>query len=132
MIIARIESLILEQGLDDALTRAKAYIQAGADGIMIHSKQRSPAEVLEFCKEYQQFERRVPLVAVPSSYCSVYERELEIAGVNVVIYANQLLRSAYPNMLETARSILIHERAQEIESKLMPIKEILTLIPEGH
>jgi phosphoenolpyruvate phosphomutase len=129
MVIARIESLILEAGMDDAISRAKAYLNAGADGIMIHSRQKDPAEILEFCRRYDEFKNRKPLVAVPSSYNTITEDELEKAGVNVVIYANQLLRSAYPAMQETARSILRHSRSAECDQKMMPIKEILELIP---
>jgi len=131
MIISRIESLILKQGQKDALKRAKAYIDAGVDAVMIHSKDSSPNEILEFCKEYQKFERRVPLVAVPSSYDTIYEDELADAGVNVVIYANQLLRSSYPAMLDTAKKILTHKRSYEARENMMSIKEILTLIPGG-
>jgi phosphoenolpyruvate phosphomutase / 2-hydroxyethylphosphonate cytidylyltransferase len=131
MVIARIESLILAQGMDDAIARARAYIDAGADGIMIHSKEKSPDEILEFCRIYSGFGRRVPLVAVPSSYSTVREDELQQAGVNIVIYANQLLRAAYPAMVETAQSILVHGRSAEIDSRLMPIKDILELIPGG-
>ena len=129
MVIARIESLILEAGMDDAITRAKAYLKAGADGIMIHSRQKDPAEILEFCQQYNQIENRKPLVAVPSSYNTITEKELEKAGVNVVIYANQLLRSAYPAMQETAKSILQYQRSAECDEQMMPIKEILELIP---
>jgi phosphoenolpyruvate phosphomutase len=132
MIIARIESLILKQGLDDALKRAKAYIEAGADGIMIHSKEKDPKEVLDFCKEYNKFENRMPLVVVPSSYSSITEDELVNAGVNVVIYANHLLRSAYPSMTKTAECILKNGRCEEASNEYcMPVKEILTLIPGG-
>jgi phosphoenolpyruvate phosphomutase len=115
--------------MDDAISRAKAYLNAGADGIMIHSRQKDPAEILEFCRRYDEFKNRKPLVAVPSSYNTITEDELEKAGVNVVIYANQLLRSAYPAMQETARSILRHSRSAECDQKMMPIKEILELIP---
>ena len=131
MIIARVESLILGKGVDDALMRSKAYIEAGADGIMIHSKEKKPDEILKFCDGYRKFETRVPLVAVPSSYNTITEKELTDAGVNIVIYANQLLRSAYPAMLETAKSILENGRSYEADSKMMPITEILNLIPGG-
>ncbi len=131
MIIARVESLILKKGVEDALIRARAFIDAGADGIMIHSKEKKPDEILEFCNEYRKFEKRVPLVAVPSSYNTITEDELREAGVNIVIYANQLLRSAYPAMLETAKSILENERSYEADSKMMQINEILNLIPGG-
>ena len=131
MIIARIESLILKVGQEDALKRAAAYIDAGADGIMIHSKEKDPAEILEFCREYAKLPKRVHLVAVPSSYAQITETELHQAGVNIVIYANQLIRSAYPAMVNTAKSILENERALECGEYCMPIKEILTLIPGG-
>lgn len=129
MIIARIESLILKQGMEDALDRAKAYIEAGADGIMIHSKEKNGNEILEFCELYKKFEKRVPLVAVPSSYNHMYEKQLRDAGVNIVIYANHLLRSAYPAMVEVAKSILSHERSYEANDKCMSIEAILNLIP---
>jgi len=129
MVIARIESLILEAGMDDAINRAEAYLNAGADGIMIHSRQKDPAEILEFCRRYAEFKNRKTLVAVPSSYNTITEDELEKNGVNVVIYANQLLRSAYPAMRDTARSILRHSRSAECDQQMMPIKEILELIP---
>lgn len=129
MIIARIESLILNQGMDDAVERAKAYIEAGADGIMIHSKDDNPDEILEFCGIYQGFDRKAPLVVVPSTYSTVTEDRLEKAGVDIVIYANQLIRSAYPAMVNTAETILENKRAHEADDLCMPIKDILTLIP---
>lgn len=129
MIVARIESLILEAGMDDAVARARAYIEAGADAIMIHSRHKDPAEIFEFCDHYAGFECRVPLIAVPSSYNTVTEDELAAKGVNVVIYANQLLRAAYPAMVSTAESILTHGRSSEADSQLLSIKEILELIP---
>lgn len=131
MVIARIESLILKQGIDDAITRAKAYLEAGADGIMIHSREKSPDEIFEFCRRYNTLPERKVLVAVPSSYNQVYEHELQAQGVNIVIYANQLIRSAYPAMLNTAKSILQHQRSAEVDDTMMPIKEILELIPGG-
>lgn len=129
MVIARVESLILKAGMEDALARAKAYIEAGADGIMIHSKETSPDEILEFCSKYKQFSKKAPLIAVPSSYNTITEDELAEAGVNVVIYANQLLRSAYPAMVDTAKSILTHKRSHESRDNCISIKEILELIP---
>lgn len=132
MIIARIESLILKTGMDDALDRAKAYIKAGADGIMIHSKQKSADEILHFCMAYKKLDNRVPLVVVPSTYDHVHENELQKAGVNIIIYANQLLRSAYPAMVNTAKSILTHQRALEARQQMMSIKDIINLIPGGY
>ncbi|MPX98251.1 phosphoenolpyruvate phosphomutase, partial [Salinivibrio sp. VYel6] len=129
MIIARIESLILEKGVDDAFERAKAYLAAGADGIMIHSRQKCPDEIFEFCERYNQLSNRKTLVAVPSSYNQVTEEELQEHGINVVIYANQLLRSAYPAMMKTAESILTHHRSAECDERMLSIKEILELIP---
>jgi len=131
MIIARIESLILHAGQEDALMRAKAYIEAGCDGIMIHSKQESPDEVLTFCAQYHKLEHTVPLVVVPTTFNTIYERDLAAAGVNIVIYANQLLRSAYPAMVSTAQCILKHGRALEAEANLMSVREIITLIPNA-
>lgn len=131
MIIARIESLILNVGMEDAIRRAHAFINAGADGIMIHSMKKDPAEIFEFCDLYAKLEKRVPLVVVPSSYNSVYEEELYKRGANIIIYANQLLRSAYPAMLKTAESILTFQRSAEIDSSLLSIGEILELIPGG-
>jgi len=129
MIIARIESLILGKGQEDALARAEAYTKAGADGIMIHSREKSPGEIFEFCGRYARFENRKPLVVVPSSYNAVTEQELQDHGVSVVIYANQLLRSAYPAMVDTAKSILENGRSLECDSRMMSIKSILELIP---
>lgn len=129
MIVARIESLILDQGIEDAITRADAYIKAGADGVLIHSRQKTPDEIFEFCRRYSQLEYRPPLIVVPSSYNQVTEQELIEHGVNIVIYANHLLRAAYPAMMEAAQSILEHGRSKEIDSKLLSIKDILELIP---
>ena len=131
MIIARVESLILQKGIGDALKRSEAYIAAGADGIMIHSKEKDGKEIIEFCKKYQNFESKVPLVVVPSTYAHMTESELQDLGVNVVIYANHLLRSAYPAMVETAQAILENSRAKEASDKYcMSIKDIITLIPD--
>lgn len=129
MIIARIESLILENGLEDALTRADAYVNAGVDGVMIHSRKKKPDEVIEFASKFRQSHPFVPLVAVPTSYNKVTEGELEAAGFNVVIYANQLLRASYPAMKSVALSILEHGRSHEADSDLIAISEILGLIP---
>jgi len=129
MIIARIESLILGKGINDAIKRAKAYIKAGADGIMIHSRNKTPKEIFEFCKLYKKLKIKKPLIAVPSSYSIVKEEQLIKHGVNMVIYANHLLRSIYPNMIATAKSILKYRRAKESEKNLLSIKEILNLIP---
>lgn len=130
MIIARIESLILEQGMEDALKRAFAYVEAGADGIMIHSRKKDPAEILEFCDLFRQQNKNTPIVVVPSSFNSITEAELAEHGVNIVIYANQLTRSAFPAMEQTAKDILKYHRAQEVDSRLMPIKDIISLIEE--
>ncbi len=130
MIIARIESLILKQGMDDAIKRAKAYINAGADGIMIHSREKEPDEIFEFCEKFNEFAPHVPLVVVPTSFNQVYEEEFAKKGVNIVIYANHLIRSAYPSMMDTALTILENERCKEVDDKCLPIKEILTLIPD--
>lgn len=130
MIIARIESLILEQGMEDALNRARAFVEAGADGIMIHSRKKSPAEILEFCDLFRAGNKTTPIVVVPSSFNSITEAELAEHGVNIVIYANQLTRSAFPAMQQTAEDILKYHRAKEVDSRLLPIKDIITLIDE--
>ncbi len=130
MIIARIESLILEQGMDDALERAFAYVDAGADGIMIHSRRKEPDEIFEFCDKFREKDSKTPIVVVPTSFNTVTEAELASHGINIVIYANQLTRSAFPAMQETATEILKYHRAYEVDSKLMPFKKIITLIDE--
>lgn len=130
MIIARIESLILEQGMEDALTRAKAFVGAGADGIMIHSRKKDPAEILEFCDKFREFDKTTPIVVVPTSFNTITEDELAAHGVNIVIYANQLTRAAFPAMQQTAEDILKYHRAYEVDSRLMSIKNIITLIDE--
>ncbi len=130
MIIARIESLILEKGQEDALQRAAAYVGAGADAIMIHSRQKSPEEIFEFCDRFRRQDKNTPLVVVPTSFNSVTEAELAQHGVNIVIYANQLTRSAFPAMQSTAVEILKNHRALEVDAKLMPFQEIITLIDD--
>ena len=129
MIIARIESLILEAGMEDALTRSEAYIKAGADGIMIHSKHKNPAEIIEFMQKFREKDEITPVVVVPSSFNSVTIEEFEEMGVNVVITANHMLRAAYPAMLKVAKSILSNGRSLEAEPDCMSIKEILEFIP---
>lgn len=131
MVIARIESLILGHGVKDALERARAYIGSGADGIMIHSCKHDAGEILNFCRQYRELDLKVPLVAVPTTYNGITEDELAEAGVNVVIYANHLLRSAFPAMVSAAQSILQHGRSKDIDPQLMPVNEILNLIPGG-
>ena len=130
MIIARIESLILEQGMEDALKRAAAFTEAGADGIMIHSRKKDPAEILEFCDRFRAADSATPIVVVPTSFNAVTEEELAAHGVNIVIYANQLTRSAFPAMQKTAEDILRCHRAKEVDGRLLPIKDIITLIDE--
>jgi len=130
MVIARIESLPLGKDVDDAVRRAEAYIEAGADAIMIHSRAKVPDDVFAFCERAQSFPKQVPIVAVPTSYSQTSERELAAAGVDMVIYANHMLRAAYPQMVKAARSILEHGRALEIEPELASIKDALALVPE--
>jgi phosphoenolpyruvate phosphomutase / 2-hydroxyethylphosphonate cytidylyltransferase len=131
MIIARLESLILEKGMEDAVTRAKAYMEAGADALMIHSRKKQPDEIFEFCDRISKLEDQVPIVAVPTSYHQVTEEELADHGVNVVIYANHLLRAAYPQMVKVAQTILQHGRALEADPYLAPIKDALAIIPQN-
>lgn len=131
MIIARIESLILEKGMEDALIRAKAFVEAGADGIMIHSRKNDPGEIFEFVERFRLEDRFTPLVVVPTSFPTVTEQEFQKRGVNIVIYANHLTRSGFPAMKKTAEIILQNHRAFEADQAMcMPIKDIITLIPE--
>ena len=129
MIIARIESLIAGKPMSDALERAYAYVEAGADGIMIHSNNKSGEDIKEFCLTFRQRYAHVPIVVVPTTYDHIHESELRKWGVNVVIYANHMLRAAYPAMMRVACTILENGRAQEVRDLCMPIKEILELIP---
>lgn len=129
MIIARIESLILEKGMEDALKRAKSYIEAGADGIMIHSRQKNPDEIFEFLTRFRSEDTNTPVVVVPTSFNEVSAKELGQKGANIIIYANHMLRAAYPAMKEVAEGILKFDRSKEVEDKCMDIKEILNLIP---
>ena len=129
MIFARIESLILDAGMDDALIRAKEYMKAGADGIMIHSRKKDPTEIIEFMSKFRKDDTTTPVIVVPSSFNSVTVEEFLKLGVNIVIYANHMLRAAYPAMSEVAKSILTNARSEEAEPKCMPIKDILEFIP---
>ena len=130
MICARVESLILEKGIEDALTRAIAYVNAGADSIMIHSRKKDPAEIFDFVEEFRSKDKITPIVVVPTSFNTVTEEEFKNKGVNVVIYANQLTRTGFPAMQRAARTILEHHRAKECDDMCMSIKDIITLIPE--
>jgi phosphoenolpyruvate phosphomutase / 2-hydroxyethylphosphonate cytidylyltransferase len=131
LIFGRIESLITGVGMSDALERAMAYIAAGADGIMIHSRSSTPDEIFEFCEKFRSTDKKSILIVVPSTFDSATNYDLWNRGVNLVIYANQLLRSAYPAMVESAKGILEHGRALEIRPKMMTIKEVLEIIPEN-
>lgn len=130
MICARIESLILERGMEDALTRAFAFVGAGADAIMIHSRKKDPAEIFEFVEKFRDKDKMTPIVVVPTSFNTVYEEEFKARGVNVIIYANQFTRTAFPAMQNAANLILQNHRAKECDDVCMSIKEIITLIPE--
>lgn len=129
VVIARVESLILKQGMKDALKRSYAYVKAGADGIMIHSSQQSPEEIKQFCREFRRKNSETYLIVVPTTYNSIYESELEKLGVNVIIYANQLIRSIYPAMQKTSELILKNGRSKEASKYLTKVKEIINLIP---
>ena len=130
MVCARIESLILERGQEDALKRAFAYVEAGADAIMIHSRKKDPTEIFAFIDCFRAQDNITPLVVVPTAFSSVTEEEFKARGVNIVIYANQLTRAGFPAMQNAAKTILEHHRAQECDQICMPIKDIITLIPE--
>ena len=128
MVIARIESFILGKGINDALQRAEIYSKAGADAILIHSKEKTPSEIFSFSKEFRKSKNFIPLVCVPSTYSSVFEKDLIENGFKLVIYANQLLRAAYPAMQETAKTILKNKRAFEADKKIISINEIINLV----
>jgi 2-methylisocitrate lyase-like PEP mutase family enzyme len=128
LVIARIESFIVGKGLNDALRRAEVYSKAGADAILIHSKEKTPKEIFAFAKEFKKSKNFIPLVSVPSTYSRVYEKDLIKNGFKLVIYANQLLRAAYPAMQNAAKTILEKTRAFEADKKIIPIREIINLI----
>jgi phosphoenolpyruvate phosphomutase / 2-hydroxyethylphosphonate cytidylyltransferase len=128
MVIARVESFILGKGLKDAIKRSNIYSKAGADAILIHSKEKTPAEIFSFAREFKKSKNFIPLVSVPSTYSKVYEKDLIKNGFKLVIYANQLLRAAYPAMQNAAKTILKNSRALEVDKKIIPIKEIISLI----
>ena len=130
MICARIESLILEKGQEDALARARAFVQAGADAIMMHSRKKDPKEIEDFLEAFRREDQTTPVVLVPTSFNSVKEEEWKQKGANIIIYANQLMRAAVPAIQKTAESILQHHRAEECDRDLMPFKEIIRMIPE--
>lgn len=130
MVCARMESLIAGYGEEEALMRAERSIAAGADAIMIHSKEKSPEEVFSFLEKYDKFEKKVPIIAVPTTYNSVTEAELGEKGVGICIHANHLLRAAYPVMMSTAESILTHSRSEEVDAEILGVKPIITLIDE--
>ena len=129
MICARIESLILEKGMEDALARARAFVAAGADAVMIHSRKKDPAEIFEFLDRFRREDPATPVVLVPTSFNTVKEEEWKARGANIIIYANQLMRAAVPAVRRAAVSILENHRAEECDADLMPFKEIIRLIP---
>ncbi|MBS2008536.1 MAG: phosphoenolpyruvate mutase [Cyanobacteria bacterium SZAS TMP-1] len=131
MIIARVESLVLNKPMEDAFTRAEAYLGAGADGIMIHSKSKDGKEILEFCRRFRAAGHAQPLVVVPSTYNAVPDHELVKAGATIIIYANHMLRSAYPSMMAAARGILLDGCSKNVEKDLMPVSELVNLFPGG-
>ena len=128
MVIARIESFIVGKGLNDALKRAEIYSKSGADAILIHSKEKTPKEIFSFARKFKKSRNFVPLVSVPSTYSKVYEKDLIKNGFKLVIYANQLLRAAYPAMEKAAKKILQNSRAFEVDKTIIPIKQIINLI----
>ena len=129
MICARIESLILEQGMEDALTRAFAFVEAGADAIMIHSRKKDPSEIQEFIEKFRAKDKNTPIVLVTTSFNSVTEEEWKERGANIIIYANQLMRAEVPAMQKAAELILENHRAEECDAMLMPFKDIIRMIP---
>lgn len=128
MIIARVESLVLNKGMEDAMTRAEAYVKAGADGIMIHSRNKDGKEILDFCRLFRELGHTAPLVVVPTTYNHISDLDLAESGANIIIYANHMLRSAYPAMVKTAESILRSGCSKDVEKDLMPVRDLLNLI----
>lgn len=128
MIVARLEALIAGWGEEEALKRAEAFIAAGADAVMIHSKEKEPDEVLSFLAKYNELDVKVPIIAVPTTYNSITEAQLVDAGASIVIYANHLLRAAYPAMRDVAETILVNARSKEVDDSIMNVKEIITMI----
>ena len=126
--LKEIEEVEVDEDNKDALKRAEVYSKAGADAILIHSKEKTPTEIFSFAKEFKKSKNFIPLVSVPSTYSKVYEKDLIKNGFKLVIYANQLLRAAYPAMQSVAKKILENNRAYEVENKIIPIKEIINLI----
>ena len=131
MIFARLESLIAGYGVEDALKRAKIYVKAGADGVMIHSKEKHGNDIVEFLKRFREYSKHIPVIVVPTTYNHLTEEHLSSFGANIIIHANHLLRSAYPAMTKTAETILLNGRSKEADEYCMPIKQILNLIPGG-
>ena len=129
MIIARLESLIAGHSVDEALERAFAYVKAGADGVMIHSKEKHGNDIKEFCERFRKEYEKVPIVLVPTTYNQFTEKELASWGANIIIYANHMLRASYPAMLKAAQTILEAERSLEVNDMCLSIKQILELIP---
>ena len=131
LIFARLESLIAGFDVQHALERAKIYVEAGADGVMIHSKEKHGNDIIEFMTEFRKYSKDIPIVVVPTSYNHFTEKELHEKGATIIIHANHLLRSAYPAMVKTAQTILENGRSKEADQYCMPIKEVLKLIPGG-
>ena len=131
LIFARLESLIAGKDIEDAMMRAKLYIEAGADGVMIHSKSKTGEDIIEFIRQFREYSKDIPVVVVPTSYNHFTEKELAEKGANIIIHANHLLRAAYPAMVKAAESILTNGRSKEADEFCLPIKKVLTLIPGG-
>ncbi len=129
MIIARIESLILGKGQKDAISRAQAYLDAGASAIMIHSKNKNGEDIKKFTADYNKLKNRKPLMLVPTSYNKITEEELSEWGANIIVYANHLLRAAYPAMERAAQIILENHRSLEAEETSTPVEDFLKMIP---
>jgi len=129
-IIARIESLIAGRSLNDAVSRARQYIIAGADGIMIHSKKDTPNDILSFASEYEkiciELKRRPILVCVPTTYNLITDKELHDHGFNVIIHANQMLRAAHKSMKKVSEVMLRNDRGFEAEALCSPVSEVFS------
>ena len=127
MIIARLESLIAKHSMQHALLRAEAFIDAGADGIMIHSKSKvGTDEIIDFAKRFRKMSE-LPLVCVPTTYNDIFDKELEKIGFNIVIHANHLLRASLKAMKGAASQIEKEGRSININKRIASVKDIFQI-----
>jgi phosphoenolpyruvate phosphomutase len=131
MIVARIESLILGETVDQALDRANLYVQSGANAVMIHSIETDAMMLLQFLRRFRRRDTQTPLVVVPTTFNRITATQLHSEGVNVVIYANHLIRASMSAMIHTANQILHDDMSQAIDETIMPVKDLLDFVPHN-